>query len=118
MPSYPNVRVVGMHFRGDLAKEIASALSPGDTLTIERDPENQFDANAIKVIHPGTGEFIGFIEATQAVWIASEIDELESFSDIGDGQGDVPNINSVTCIVTGTITARNTTYPVVTVEIA
>ena len=102
MPTYPNVKVVGMHFRGAHAKEIASALLPGNTLTLEREPENQFDINAIKVIHPGTEQHIGYVEASQAAWTASELDETSE---------------PPTCTVTGLETANRNTYPVVTIVV-
>lgn len=102
MSSYPNVRVVGMHFRGAHAKEIASALSEGDTLELRREPENQFDANAIMVWHPGTAQHIGYVEATQAVWIASELDD---------------EANEVSCTVSHLHTERNNVYPIVNIEV-
>lgn len=113
MTTYPGVKVVGMHFRGTHAKEIAASLTPGDRLHIEREPENQFDANAIKVIHPPTEQFIGYIEATQAVWIASEIDNLEHIS---DGTPETQPLATVT--VTGHEVERNNIYPIISVEIS
>lgn len=107
MTQYPNVKVVGMHFRGANAKEIAAALQPGDRLIIERESLNEFDPNAIKVIHPPTDQFIGFIEATQAVWISSEIDNFEAL--------DKQCIAKVE--VTGLETIRNNIHPIVTVNI-
>lgn len=72
-PSFPNVRVVGIAYRPAEAKEFASALMPGDILTIEREPENPHDENAIRVM--GGGMHIGYIERQQAVWISGHIDE-------------------------------------------
>jgi len=102
MPTYPNVKVVGMHFRGAHAKEIASALLPGNTLTLEREPENAYDINAIKVIHPGTEQHIGYVEASQAAWIASEMDDA----------AELP-----TCTVTELMTQNRNTYPLVTIVV-
>ncbi len=102
MPTYPNVKVVGMHFRGAHAKEIASALLPGNTLTLEREPENAYDINAIKVIHPGTEQHIGYIEAGQAAWIATELDDTTK---------------QPICTVTGLETSNKNTYPVVTIVV-
>lgn len=76
MPHYPNVAVVGMHFRGGDAKNIAASLEPGETLRLEREPENQFDSNAIKVFYEAL--WIGYIEAGQAAWIATEMDEPDA----------------------------------------
>lgn len=102
MPTFPQVKVVGMHFRGALAKEIASALQPGDKLELQREPENRADANAIKVIHPATAQHIGYVEAGQAAFMAVDLDETS----------EPPSVT-----VTGLETARRTTYPVVTIVI-
>lgn len=53
--------VVGISFRPASAKDAMRALEVGDTLTLEADPENPYDSNAVKVIDPASGEFIGFI---------------------------------------------------------
>lgn len=53
--------LVGVNFRPKEAKEIVKALEIGDTLSLESDPGNPYDANAVKVIHPETETFIGFL---------------------------------------------------------
>lgn len=98
-PSFPAVRIVGMHFRGAEAKEYASALQPGDTLSLEREPENEYDQNAIKVMTPG-GMHLGYIERTQAAWISGWLDQGETF----------------TVTVSHLETAKNNIYPVVDLE--
>jgi hypothetical protein len=57
------VNLVGVTFRGQEAKEIVKRLTPddGDKLSLEPDPENEYDSNAVRVIHKPTGTFIGFI---------------------------------------------------------
>lgn len=70
---FPNVRVVGMHFRGGGAKDVAAALEPGDTVRLEREPDNGHDAYAIKVFVEDM--HIGYIERGQAAWISPLIDE-------------------------------------------
>jgi hypothetical protein len=73
MPDFPNVRVVGMHFRGGGAKDVAAAMTEATPITLEREPENPHDAYAIKVI---VGDLhIGYIERGQAAWISSLVDE-------------------------------------------
>lgn len=72
-PDFLNVKVVGIGFRPAEAKEFASALMPGDELTLEREPDNPHDQNAIKVI--GGGMHIGYIERGQAAWLSGHIDE-------------------------------------------
>lgn len=84
MPTtYSMVRVVGMHFRGQHAKDYAAALQPGDTLLLEREPTNEYDSFAIKVNTPDfedrLGFHLGYIEKGAARWIASEMDEGMEF---------------------------------------
>jgi hypothetical protein len=97
MPSsFPLVRVVGMHFRGAGAKDYAAALVGGEALLLEREPENQFDSMAIKVLTPGEHSFhLGYIERGAASWIAAEMDEGFEFD----------------CIVHDTIQDKNNIYP-------
>lgn len=73
MPTFPNVRVVGMHFRGGGAKDVAAAMSEATPITLEREPDNQFDAYAIKVLIENF--HIGYIERGQAAWISPLMDD-------------------------------------------
>jgi len=73
-PTFPEVRLVGAHFRGAEAVEYASALQGGEIFSLEREPENQFDQNAIKVLTPG-GLHIAYVERGQAAWISGHMDE-------------------------------------------
>jgi hypothetical protein len=85
-----------MHFRGQAAKDYAAALQPGDTLLLEREPSNEYDTYAIKVMTPGDGSFhLGYIEKGAAMWIASEMDEGMAF----------------TATVEDLLVDRNTVYP-------
>lgn len=98
MPSsFPLVRVVGMHFRGEHAKSYAAALQGGEELFLEREPENEYDQMAIKVLAPaGDDKFhLGYIERGAASWIAAEMDEGFEF----------------TAIVEDTIVDKNNIYP-------
>jgi len=85
-PVFPNVAVVGMHFRekeGVSAKAIVSNFIPPVDLDIKREPENPFDSFAIKVIYEG--QHIGYIEARQAMFISPWIDEgVEYFCTVTD----------------------------------
>lgn len=90
-------KVVGMHFRekeGVPAKAIVGNMLEGTELTLEREPDNRFDAYAIKVLFEG--QHIGYIEASEAAYIAPEMDE------------GVP----LTCTVTGFVTRSNNLHPV------
>ena len=99
MTTFPNVLCVGMHFRGATAVEAAAALEAGDTVTLEREPENAYDAYAIKVmlaeIH------IGYVERGQAAWISPLID---------DGA-------AATATVTGHETRKNNVHPVLEIVV-
>lgn len=78
MPKFPNVRVVGMHFRGGGAKDVAAAITEATPINLEREPDNQYDAYAIKVL---IEDFhIGYIERGQAAWISPLMDEGEPYT--------------------------------------
>jgi hypothetical protein len=55
--------LVGVSFRPTSAKEVVKhlTLSDGGDLELQPDPNNEYDSNAVKVIHKPSGEFIGFI---------------------------------------------------------
>jgi hypothetical protein len=94
--------LVGVNFRPAEAREIVANLVPGDELSLERDPFNQYDDNAIKVLwteqvlvddpdNPeeepdertfanGETHFIGFIERSMAADIGPWIDEGWTFN--------------------------------------
>ena len=89
--------VVGMHFRGAEAKEYVSAMREGEVLTLEREPENPYDQNAIKVF--ASGIWLGYIDRSAAAWISGWLDEGHSF----------------TTTVVGFLDERNNRYPLVDV---
>lgn len=64
---------VGAQFRPAGTKDLIRSLAIGDELTLEREPENAYDANAIKVLHDTT--HIGYIEASVAADLAHLIDD-------------------------------------------
>jgi hypothetical protein len=64
--------LAGLSFRPKTAKEVVDTLQIGDTLTLERDPENEYDDNAIKVL--AVDEFIGFIPKVDNLLIAQHMD--------------------------------------------
>lgn len=76
-----NFPLVGVQFRSLEERETFANLSPGDELTLVRDPGNAYDPNAIKVIRDaGAGDsgpiehHIGFIAAQYARKIAPQMD--------------------------------------------
>lgn len=77
-----NTILVGTHFRPVEAKEIVSALSEDDELFLEREPENAYDANAIKVNFDLDGRpvHVGYIAKEDAIYIAPHMDDGSSFT--------------------------------------
>jgi hypothetical protein len=97
VPTFEQVRVVGMHFRGDYAKAWAAAVQPGTVVQLDREPENEYDSMAIRVLYQF--QHVGYIERGQAAFIAPWMDGGAT----------------MTCTVTATLTERNNIYPLVTV---
>lgn len=99
MPTY-ETQVVGMHFRerdGVPAKAIVANMIPPVELTLEREPDNRFDAYAIKVLYEG--QHIGYIPATDACYIAPDLD---------DGA-------TATCTVEDFVERKNNLHPICSV---
>lgn len=71
-------QLAGANFRTAEAKEIIYALEVGDTLTLERDPENAYDSNAIKVLKDDV--FIGFVPKDDNSLLAKAMDAGEKFA--------------------------------------
>jgi len=83
MSDYHEIQVVGMHFRGSEAKELAATLNPGDELFLEREDNNKYDQNAIKVMAADkNGEptfHLGYINRDSAAWISPDLDSGARF---------------------------------------
>jgi len=91
-------KCVGMHFRGPRAQALAGALSDASPLQLEREPENEYDPNAIKVLYTslsGMSEHIGYVEREIASFVAPWMDEGHEYS----------------AKFLHFITSRNTNYP-------
>ncbi len=76
-PTFPNVLVVGMHFRGAHAVAAVSSFLPPVELQLEREPQNPYDEFAIKVLYQG--EHIGYVERGQAAFISPQIDAGQKY---------------------------------------
>lgn len=75
--------LVGSNFRPAECREIVKTLDEGTVLTLERDPQNQYDANAIKVMYDaGDGGMmhLGFIPKTDNADLANEMDHGKEFT--------------------------------------
>ena len=66
--------IVGTHFRGSEAKRIANSLEEGDAVQLEREPDNQYDANAVACY--AQGEHIGYIPAANNTALALAMDDM------------------------------------------
>ena len=65
--------LVGMRFRGQLAVEAVNLLKTGDTIQLQREPDNKFDPNAIKVLLRGV--FVAYVARSAAGQIATHMDQ-------------------------------------------
>lgn len=68
-----HTKVAGVTFEG--RQDIIKNLEAGTPLLFERDPENKFDKNAVKVI--AEGKHIGFLP--KGSWVAGEMDKGVQF---------------------------------------
>ncbi len=63
--------VAGVSYRLDVAQ--SETFAPGRPLSLVRDPENEFDANAIGVWDEAQREQVGFVPADKAVEIGGRL---------------------------------------------
>ena len=64
----------GTNFRPIEAKVRVQELTEGHVLTLEREPYNEHDSNAIKVIDPESEIFLGYVAKEVACELAPEMD--------------------------------------------
>lgn len=89
--------LVGAHFRGADVKALVETLDVGCAdFHLEREPDNAYDFNAIKVIWQSI--HVGYVDAGCAAWLAAELDTGRL-------------IDSVTCVRVDR-DARNNAKPV------
>lgn len=93
-----DLKVVGVTFknedtgekRGQIIRELAANKKPEEIkVTLVREPENAYDANAIKVL--ADGKQIGYIGKEFAAIIAPQMDEYEEFEAKVKGIGEFKN---------------------------
>ena len=70
-PTFPNVLVVGMHFRPN-GKAIVASLIPPVSFDLEREPENQYDMFAIKVLYEGEHIDIAHVKTARDIIALAE----------------------------------------------
>ena len=71
--------MVGMRHRG--TAQYVAGLPNGAELTLEREPDNSYDGNAVKVLHKG--RHVAYIKAVQAVSLAMAMDAKDIKSIVG-----------------------------------
>ena len=71
-------KVQGRNFRSAAERAIFDDLTIADPITLEREPDNPFDENAIKVF--ARGAHIGYIEREVASFLAYELDKAHVFT--------------------------------------
>lgn len=68
--------LVGNGFRPSAAREVAKDIPSNTELGLEREYDNAYDANAVKVLYKG--EHIGYVKATEAAelrpWMDSGVE--------------------------------------------
>lgn len=84
-PTY-NALLRGVSHRPIEVKVLVSELNNGANLLIERDPANQFDTNAIKVISLIDEIFLGFVAKEVAAELAPWMDQGWHFTCKVDGR--------------------------------
>jgi len=63
--------VKGAHFRGGEVRELSDSLEAGTKLHLEPEPENEFDAYAIRVLYEGV--HIGYVQTEAAPYLHGEV---------------------------------------------
>lgn len=80
------VRIAGNSFR-DVAGQLAmQALERGDNLTLQPEPDNQYDPNAIKVLTEA-GVCIGYVPKYKNVEVGDLINDSEEVITLYTGDG-------------------------------
>lgn len=67
--------LVGVSFRGGEAREIVKELEIGARLLFEREPSNPYDSNAVRIIEPVSGVFVGYLAKESNMEVAAHLDE-------------------------------------------
>lgn len=69
--------VKGLQYRDEEAQDAAYSLEEGDDLVLEKEPDNEYDKNAIKVLTID-GYHIGYVEGTKSKRISQNLDKISS----------------------------------------
>lgn len=69
--------LMGAAHRDAAARSVVQSLREGDVLTLERDPDNAYDENAVRVMWNDV--WIGFLERGVAAEVGPRMDDGEPF---------------------------------------
>lgn len=70
--------VRGIQFRPPEAQDVAYTLGVGETVKLEREPDNQYDPNAVRILYEDT--FIGYVHKDVAQELSPALEEGKSFN--------------------------------------
>jgi len=89
------VNLAGLYYRPKKAHEIARYLNVGDRLELKRNPSNQYDNFAVKVMAYGT--HIGFIPKVYSEKVFNEISKKDGYRVfvLDTDKDDIPHINII-----------------------
>ena len=74
----PNIfKVAGVSF----CKTVVETLREGQILSLEKDPENKYDSNAIKIV-TSSGEMVGFVPKQFNLAILNKFDKISKKYDL------------------------------------
>ena len=76
-------KLTGTYFQGPTAVQLVKVLETGEYLELEREPNNEFDSNCIKVILDGL--CLGYVAKGDNSNLAEEMDKGKNFVAIYEG---------------------------------
>lgn len=91
-------RVVGLSYASDYPHGVYRAVATQAPLMLQRDPENEYDANAIEVVAVSSREVLGFLRASTSRLLAPHLDADETWGvsscqlEIADGHESHPGL--------------------------
>lgn len=98
-PTFTNVKVVGMHFRGEQIKSLVSSFQPPmSNLRLVREPDNEYDSMAVMVYY--NEHHIGYIERGQAAFLAPHMDAGTEYTCTVDEMMEIKNNLHPVCTLT------------------
>lgn len=85
--------VKGLFYRSAQVQLEATLLEVGDQLLLEEEPDNEYDASAVKVLTP-SGECIGYVDKDLCVLVGAMINHIDSCTIIKKSRHQIPFITA------------------------